>query len=48
MADQLEELIASIRSDPIDLSTANVLAPLPNKEHAVLLYLLKKNRSGTC
>jgi hypothetical protein len=46
MADQLEELKASIRSDTIDLSTANVPAPLPGKEHTVLLYLIK-NRRGT-
>jgi hypothetical protein len=44
MAGQLEELIASIRSDPIDMSTANLPAPLSDKEYKVLLYLLKKNR----
>jgi hypothetical protein len=48
MAEQLEELKASIRNDPIDLWTASVPAPLPDKEHTVLLYLLKKNRRGTC
>jgi hypothetical protein len=42
MVDQLEELKASIKNNLIDLWTANVLAPLPDKEHTILLYLLKK------
>jgi hypothetical protein len=51
MAEQLEELKASIRSDPIDLSTANVPAPLPDKEHTVLIKEeqkrnMLKNRRG--
>jgi hypothetical protein len=37
MVDQLKELKASIRNDPIDLWTASVPTPLPDKEHTVLL-----------
>jgi hypothetical protein len=44
MADQLDELKASIRSDPRDLSAANVPARLPDKEHTVLLYLLRRTK----
>jgi hypothetical protein len=42
MADQLVELKASIRRDPIDPSTANVTARLPDKEHTLLLHLLRR------
>jgi hypothetical protein len=52
MADQLEVLKASSRSGPIDLSTADVPAPLPDKEHTVLIKEeqkrnMLKNRRGS-
>jgi hypothetical protein len=52
MADQLEVLEASSRSGPIDLLTADVPAPLPDKEHTVLIKEeqkrnMLKNRIGS-
>jgi hypothetical protein len=54
MADQLEVLEASSRSGLIELSSADVPAPLTDKEHTVLIKeeqkmnMLKKNRRGIC
>jgi hypothetical protein len=39
-------LIDPLLEPPVDLSTANVPAPLPGMEYIVLLYLIK-NRRGT-